>query len=248
MPVRTSGRLAAFVTAVSHHTRALATAFIGGLLVASPAWLRPLLKPDNQAILDRCTGWLLQPHNYAFLAIAFTGGVVFYACFLAWDESQTELTRATDRLAQLEQPELFRFIEWMSSGPDSPDITRNRHLRICLNILVVNSGTPTSLHSWGVKVSLRSGEIVAIDSWLIEEKRKTLDGLPNLVRYERLIDRGGRVLGRLEFDFFKDPPLDALDIRQVSVEFSDGFGNFYTVDGPDLSHVSTDLTPRTDLV
>jgi hypothetical protein len=234
MPVRTSGRLAAFISAVSRHTRALATAFIGGLLVGSPAWLRPLLKPEHQATLDRCSGWLLEPHNYAVLAITFTGGFVFYACFLAWDESQTELTQATDRLTKLETPELFRFMESMSIGPDTPDLTRNQHLRIRLNILIVNSGTPTSLHGWGVNVLLRSGETVPLESWHIEEQRKTLDGLPNIVRYERVVDRGGRVLGRLEFDFYADPPLKPLDIRQVSVHFYDAFGNSYALDGPDL--------------
>lgn len=242
MPVQTSGRLVAFVAAVRRHTSALATAFIGGLLVGSPAWLRPLLNPENQATLDRCTGWLLQPHNYTVLALAFTGGFVFYACFLAWDESQTELAQATDRLTQLERPELFRFLESLSCAPDNPNISRNRHLKIRMNILIVNSGTPTSLHGWQVRVMMRSGEEIPIESWHVEDKSKTLDGLPNLVRYERVIDRGGRVLGRLECDLFSEQsPLDPLDIRMVSASFFDAFGHDYEVNGPDLGPTKPEI-------
>jgi hypothetical protein len=87
----------AFVLAVRRHVVALIAGILGGVIVSSPAWIRPMLSARHQADLDDLTRWTAQPNTYALIAFVFFFGCVSYACFLAWEEEHIERTTLEER-------------------------------------------------------------------------------------------------------------------------------------------------------
>ncbi len=188
------------------------------------------------ALYSALSGGTVPPKAYLAVAVfAF-----LHAMFLAWRQEEKRVEVEHARVKSLEdekrrnEPSLVFIIRGMGISP-----AEDGRLDVRVDLVIVNSGEQTALHSWQASVRLRSGkEIdVANSPWTgwFDETEKEFVGKPNLILDDQVIVRGGKRTGWIRFPVADEKPLAPLDIRIVSLASYDSFGEFHEIDGPDLA-------------
>jgi hypothetical protein len=104
---------------------------------------------------------------------------------------------------------------------------------------IVNLGGASALRQWQASVRMPARTIHLVEGVLSREQQPTFQTDPghygkNLVADDRIIEKGGKRSGWVEFLLAGDPDIDGspLDIRQVHLSVSDYTGHRYTLSMP----------------
>ena len=185
------------------------------------------------ALYSSLSGKTVPPKAY----LAVVGFAFLHAMFLAWRQEEKGADMERAKVAALEadkrriEPSLVFII---------PSIVIRKiekgQLDVRVDMLILNSGEQTSLHSWQASVRLFSGKGIhlADSPWMFEENEKEFMGKPNLVLDDQVIVRGGKRTGWIRFTLTDDKPLEPVDVRIVSLACYDSFGDFHEINGPDV--------------
>ena len=222
-------RFVAYCWAVTKHAKALLLSFIGGFLISIPAWIKPLLPPEGVKWLDRWTAFVAEPQTYWYAAIICFALGFFYANFLAWNEERDEIDNLASQLHEAEP-----VLTTSSSGWDyviDHFVTAYHKFEpqqmLRLSIEVVNSGANTSLRGWQGYYTLADGKRTLLSDAMFDRGVSSVVGQVNLVVDERMLERGGRRLGWVQFPISNEA---ASQLRQVAVQFFDHTGSIHSVE------------------
>jgi hypothetical protein len=97
-------------------------------------------------------------------------------------------------------------------------------LNVKADVLVVNPGEQTALHSWQAIIALQSGQRIATVGFL---EIPELSGKRNLSVDDQVIVHGGKREGFLSFNIYCGRPVGPASVEQIFFQCRDGFNNFY---------------------
>jgi hypothetical protein len=173
------------------------------------------------ALYSEISGTSVDPRVYEGVAVF----ALLQAMFLAWIAKDEALLNAERRNSRLEAdiPRLqvttpgwaTRLRPYDHWGQPNPTL-------VCrFEIEIINSGSPTSLRDWQGGYVRQDGSRVFLSDAMFDRNTSTDSGFVNLVADERILERGGRRLGWVQFPVSEE---DSRRIRQVFVHFSDHTG------------------------
>ena len=200
-------RFLAFSRAVVKHTRAIAIAFLGGIIVALPGLLKSLESrfPAPIGAIEHVAGYLSDdPSRYLWAGTALFAGFFYYACFLAWNEERDKVVRLSPSLT-------FNFL-----GYETDESACKFRLEI------INGGAQTSIGEWGCRCVLRNNTTLGLsDDYFVRDPMRDEQGI-NLFIDKTVIKRGGRREGWVKF-------LPFPECRAIEVTFHDHTGELHVV-------------------
>src|SRR5215831_13141432 len=116
-------RLLTFAFRAGTHIYAILLGVAGSAILALPAWVRPLLSPEHQKLLDGYD--LLSVSTYSLLSILVLITGLILASFLAWEEQALESERLQKEVSRLEalrkKPDILaRVLQYSGRKADDP--------------------------------------------------------------------------------------------------------------------------------
>jgi hypothetical protein len=199
-------RFLAYFWAVMRHIVALAIGFAGWGLLSLPNLIMPLLPPDYAATIDVGLAWIGHPAIYSFLAKLCLGVGLLAASFLAWNEEREALEQKVLEIRSFKSadlPTLTFILPGMGIVPSGDGAVDVR-----VDLLILNSGVQTALHSWAATALLKSDRRITEEPWAYYSKpRQDSTGRPNLLFDDELIVTGGKRQGWIKFKLSEDRPI-----------------------------------------
>jgi hypothetical protein len=219
---RERAELVTWFKAVSKHWKG---ELLGGVLIGAIA------------LFSELSGVEVRPAIYLLAASL----VLFYAMFLAWRDSyrtcEGESLKAMIAVAELESRKLHPALTFAVAGMAFRSV-HEKQIEIRVDLLILNAGVQTSLHTWQATVRLKSGRSISCTSGFFNKNEKEFEGRPNLVLDSGLIRRGDKREGWVKFLLMNDSPMLPLDIAFVALGCRDAFEDFYKIEGPDFGSVN----------
>ena len=163
----------AFGRRVMKHVVTLILALIGAAILQVPAWVRPLLNPTGQKMMDQFAN-MLPAHDYSRLAYAVLIAGFVLACFFAWEEEHGDASRLSEELGRVKAtgPLLVGGMA-TSIGPSKADATKTD---VQCYVTIYNRGTSSSIvKNW--QFGFECGEHKSINLQLAFPITETHDGL-----------------------------------------------------------------------
>lgn len=213
----------AFGWRVMRHTLTLILALIGAAILQVPAWVRPLLNPSGQKMLDQCS--MLPARDYPHLAYAVLIGGFVLACFFAWEEERGEVTRQSLELAKLRVagPDLVGNMA-TTMAPSKAD--SNQTVIQCV-ITIANRGNANSIvKNWQFDYECEKRKVLQFFSpmYAISEPKSSSE---EFEKEDKGVPAGGERIYRKHF--MVDCP--ANEITQVYLTFQDVNDRPFTIKG-----------------